>query len=311
MTVLMRDALAPNILQTLEGGPCFVHGGPFANVAHGANSVVADRLALKLCDVVVTECGFGADLGGEKIMDIKCRQSGIKPDAAVVVATIRTLKMNGGVGKVVAGKPLDPALLTPNVEAVRKGCENLKAHVQIMRGFGVPVVVALNSFPEDTAEEVEAVRAAAKEAGALDAVTSRHFAEGGEGAMDLARAVMAACEQPANFAPIYPDDMPLAKKIETIATKIYGADGVDIAKPAADRLAKYEAWGYGKLSICMAKTQYSLSADPSLKGRPRGFRIPVREVRLAAGAGFVTCVTGDLMLMPGLPSKPVGESFEI
>jgi formate--tetrahydrofolate ligase len=312
MTVLLTDAIKPNLLQTLEGGPAFVHCGPFANIAHGNNSVLADRIALVTNDIVCTEAGFGADMGAEKFFDIKCRASGIRPDGAVVVATIRALKMHGGVGRIVAGKPLDPALTTENVAAVRAGAANLAKQVENVLLFGVPAVVAINAFPTDTPAEVEAVREVALAAGARDAVVANHWASGGAGAEALAEAVWAAANDgSADFRLLYPDDMPLAAKIETIATKVYGADGVDFSPAAAKQLAQYESLGFGRLPICMAKSQYSLSHDPSLKGRPTGFRVPIREVRLSAGAGFVTPLAGEMRTMPGLPSRPGGENIDI
>ena len=312
MAVLLKDALKPNLMQTLEGGPAFVHCGPFANIAHGNNSILADRAALVGADVLVTEAGFGADMGAEKFMDIKCRASGLKPDAAVIVATVRALKMHGGVGKIVAGKPLDPALLESNPEGVRKGAANLAKQIENMRLYGVPVVVAINIFPTDTAEEIAVIREVALAAGALDAVEARHFTDGGKGAEDLARAVSAAAEVGSpEFHLLYPDELPLKAKIEAIATQIYGADGVDYSPAANKALAQYEAMGYSSLPICMAKTQYSLSHDAKLLGAPKGFRIPVREVRLYAGAGFVTPILGDMRTMPGLNSRPGGEKIDI
>ncbi|HEX5241076.1 MAG TPA: formate--tetrahydrofolate ligase [Candidatus Limnocylindrales bacterium] len=312
MTVLLTEAIKPNLLQTLEGGPAFVHCGPFANIAHGNNSVLADRIALVTNDIVCTEAGFGAEMGAEKFFDIKCRASGLRPDAAVVVATIRALKMHGGVGKIVAGKPLDPALLAENVDAVRAGAANLAKQIENVLEFGVPAVVAVNAFPSDTPAEVEAVREASIAAGARDAVVANNWAHGGAGAEDLADAVWAAAEAGApDFHLLYPDDMPLVQKIETIATRIYGADGVDLSPAAAKQLAQYESLGFGGLPICMAKSQYSLSHDPSLKGRPTGFRVPIREVRLSAGAGFVTPLAGEMRTMPGLPSHPGGENIDI
>jgi formate--tetrahydrofolate ligase len=312
MAVLLKDAIKPNLMQTLEGGPAFVHCGPFGNIAHGNNSVVADRIALAGSDIVVTEAGFGAEMGAEKFFDIKCRASGLRPDAAVVVATIRALKMHGGAGKVVAGRPLDPALLENNPAAVTRGAANLAKHIEIIRSFGVPAVVAINLFPSDTREETAAVREAALAAGAEDAVESSHFVDGGDGAKDLARAVWAAAEKGApDFNLLYPDDAPLRTKIETIATRMYGAGGVDFL-PAADKaLSRFEAMGFGGLPVCMAKTQYSLSHDPSLLGRPTGFRVPVRDVSLSAGAGFVTPLLGDMRTMPGLNSRPAGERIDI
>jgi len=312
MAVLLTDAIKPNLLQTLEGGPAFVHAGPFANIAHGNNSVLADRIALATNEIVCTEAGFGADMGAEKFFDIKCRASGLHPDAAVVVATIRALKMHGGVGRIVAGKPLDPALLTENVAAVTAGGANLAKQIENVRLFNVPVVVAINSFPTDTPAEVEAVRAVALAAGATEAVVANHWAKGGEGAEALAKAVWAAAEVGApDFKLLYPDDASLTSKIETIATQVYGADGVDLSAVAAKQLAQYEALGYGKLPICMAKSQYSLSHDAALKGRPTGWRLPIREVRLSAGAGFVTPLAGEMRTMPGLPSRPGGENIDL
>ena len=311
MTVLLRDALKPNLLQTLEGGPAFVHAGPFANIAHGNNSIIADRLALATNDIVCTEAGFGADMGAEKFFDIKCRASGLVPDAAVVVATVRALKMHGGVGKIVAGKPLDPALLEENVEAVRRGAANLAKQIENVTLFGVTAVVAINAFPTDTAAEVEAIREVSLAAGARDAVVATHFADGGAGATALAEAVWAAAEEPGEFRLLYPDDMALALKIDTIATKVYGADGVEFLPAAAKSLKQFEDLGYGHLPICMAKTQYSLSHDAALKGRPTGFTVPIREVRLSAGAGFITPICGEMRTMPGLPSRPGGEKIDI
>jgi len=312
MAALLRDAIKPNLLQTLEGGPAFVHAGPFANIAHGNNSIIADRAALATSEIVVTEAGFGADMGAEKFFDIKCRASGLAPDAAVIVATVRALKMHGGVGKIVAGKPLDPALSTENVAAVTAGAQNLVKQIENVRAFGIPVVVAVNAFPTDTAAEHEAIRAVALAAGARAAVVTTHFTDGGAGAATLAEAVwVAATSGEAKFAPIYADDMPLAQKIETIAKRIYGADGVDIAPAAAKRLARLEELGYGHLPICMAKTQYSLSHDASRLGRPTGFRVPVKAVTLAAGAGFITAVCGDMRLMPGLNKSPGGERIDL
>jgi formate--tetrahydrofolate ligase len=312
MTALLTDAIKPNLLQTLEGGPAFVHCGPFANIAHGNNSVLADRIALVTSDIVCTEAGFGADMGAEKFFDIKCRASGLRPDAAVVVATIRALKMHGGVGRIVAGKPLDPALQQENVDAVTRGAQNLAKQIENVSLFNVPAVVAINAFPTDTPAEVEAVRQVALAAGARDAVVANHWAEGGAGATDLAAAVWAAAQEGApDFQLLYPDEAPLADKIEVVATRVYGAAGVDYLPLARTQLARYEALGFGHLPICMAKTQYSLSHDASLKGRPTGFRVPIREVRLSAGAGFITPLAGEMRTMPGLPSRPGGENIDI
>ncbi len=312
MTVLLRDAIKPNLLQTLEGGPALVHCGPFGNIAHGNNSIIADRLALVTNEIVCTEAGFGADMGAEKFFDIKCRASGLAPDAAVVVATVRALKMHGGVGKIVAGKPLDPALLEENVEATRLGGQNLAKQIENVTMFGIPAVVAINAFPTDTPAEVEAIREVALAAGARDAVVATHFADGGAGATELAEAVWAAANDgSAQFQLLYPDEMPLAEKIVTIATRVYGADGVEFLPAARKSLKQFEDLGYGQLPICMAKSQYSLSHDGALKNRPTGFTVPIREVRLSAGAGFVTPLCGEMRTMPGLPSRPGGERIDI
>src|SRR5215213_4544664 len=312
MAVLLKDAIKPNLLQTLEGGPAFVHCGPFANIAHGNNSVLADRLALATNEIVCTEAGFGADMGAEKFFNIKCRASGLRPDAAVVVATVRALKMHGGVGKIVAGKPLDPALTTENVQSVRIGAANLAKQIENIQVFGVPAVVAINAFPTDTEAEWAAIREVALQSGARDAVVTRHFTDGGDGATDLAESVWAvAAEGAPAFELLYPDDASLLEKIETIAVRIYGASGVDVLPAAAKSLKLYEDLGFGHLPVCMAKTQYSLSHDPALKGRPSGFRVPIRDVRLSAGAGFVTPLLGEMRTMPGLPSRPGGENIDI
>jgi formyltetrahydrofolate synthetase len=312
MAVLMRDAIKPNLVQTVEGGPAFIHSGPFANIAHGNSSVVADRVALKLVDAVVTEAGFGADMGFQKFVDIKCRLSGIRPAAAVIVATVRALKMHGGVGHIVAGRPLDRALEREDVDGVRRGCENLAQHIAIVRSYGLPAVVAINAFPGDHDSEVEAIREEAVAAGARDAVPARHFAEGGAGAEELARAVWSAAQDGGReFRVLTAPDAPLAERIETIATTIYGADGIDLSRETSKQLHEFERLGYGTLPVCMAKTQLSLSHDPDLKGRPRGFRVPIREARLFAGAGFVTAYCGDMRTMPGLPSRPAGEQVDL
>jgi formyltetrahydrofolate synthetase len=312
MAVLLRDAIKPNLLQTLEGGPAFVHAGPFANIAHGNNSIIADRLALVTNDIVCTEAGFGADMGAEKFFDIKCRASGITPSAAVVVATVRALKMHGGVGKIVAGKPLDPVLLEENVAAVTAGAANLAKQIENVTQFGIPAVVAINAFPQDTPAEVEAIRAVALAAGARDAVVATHFVDGGAGATALAEAVWAATDDAgAGFHLLYPDEMPLTEKIETIVTRIYGGAGIELLPAARKQLKQYEDLGYGHLPICMAKTQYSLSHDAALKGRPTGFTVPIREVRLSAGAGFVTPLCGEMRTMPGLPSVPGGTKIDL
>jgi formate--tetrahydrofolate ligase len=312
MTVLLIDAIKPNLLQTLEGGPAFVHCGPFANIAHGNNSIIADRLALATNEAVCTEAGFGADMGAEKFFDIKCRASGLIPDAAVVVATVRALKMHGGVGRIVAGKPLDPALLEENVEAVRRGAQNLAKQIENVRVYNVPVVVAINAFPTDTPAENAAIQEVSLAAGASAAIVTTNWAEGGRGAEALAHSVWAAAEEGApNFRFLYPDDAPLREKIELIATRIYGAAGVEFQPAATKALKLYEEIGFGRLPVCMAKTQYSLSHDANLKGRPTGFTLPVRDVRLSAGAGFITPLCGEMRTMPGLPSKPGGENIDI
>lgn len=304
MTVLLRDALKPTLLQTLEGTPVFVHAGPFANLAHGNSSILADQLGLKLADYVITESGFGADLGLEKFFDIKCRVSGLMPDAVVLVATVRALKMHGDGPRVQAGKPLDAVYLQENLELLQRGLPNLLQHLRIVRRFGLPVVVAVNGFTTDTGAELDLVRRAALEGGADDAVVCQNWALGGEGALDLARAVLRLCERPSAFRFLYALDAPLKQKIETIAREIYGADGVDYSPEAEAQLEDYARLGYALLPICMAKTHLSLSHDPALKGAPKGFRVPVREVRLAAGAGFLVPLLGKLSTMPGLPTRP-------
>ena len=301
MTVLLKDAMQPNLVQTLENTPAFVHGGPFANIAHGCNSVIATRTALKLADYVVTEAGFGADLGAEKFFDIKCRKAGLSPAAAVVVATVRALKMNGGVERGDLG--------TEDVAAVTRGCANLGRHIANVRGFGVPVVVAINHFSSDTEAEIAAVQAYAAAHGA-EAVLCRHWELGGAGAEDLARRVVALAEGgTARFAPLYPDDMGLFAKIETVARRIYHAGAVVADKAVLAQLATWEAAGYGNLPVCMAKTQYSFSTDPALRGAPEGHTVPVREVRLSAGAGFIVAICGEIMTMPGLPRHPAAETI--
>jgi len=303
MTVLLKDAMQPNLVQTLENNPAFVHGGPFANIAHGCNSVIATTTALKISDYVVTEAGFGADLGAEKFMNIKCRKAGLAPDCVVLVATVRAMKMNGGVAK----QDLGPE----NVDAVRAGCPNLGRHIENLKSFGVPVVVAINHFVTDTDAEVQAIKDYAKGLGA-EAVLSRHWELGGEGAENLARKVVEVAEAGnANFSPIYPDEMPLFEKIKTIAKRIYWADEVLADKKVRDQLHLWEEQGYGHLPVCMAKTQYSFSTDPNLRGAPTGHSVPVREVRLSAGAGFVVVVCGEIMTMPGLPSRPAAETIRL
>ena len=307
LTVLMKDAIMPNLMQTLEGTPAFVHAGPFANIAHGNSSIVADQIALKLAGpdgYVVTEAGFGADIGMEKFFDIKCRYSGLVPDAVVLVATIRALKMHGGGPKVVAGRPLDPAYTEENLELVEKGAENLKVHIKNALKYGVPVVVAVNRFTTDTDAEIELVRKIAIEAGAEDAVMSNHWADGGAGAVELGKAVIAAAEKPSNFKFLYDLDLPIKEKIEIIAKEIYGAGSVTYTELAEKQIASYTENGFDKLPICMAKTHLSLSTDPKLKGAPKGFNVEVREVRASVGAGFIFPLLGTMSTMPGLPTRP-------
>lgn len=311
MTVIMKDAIMPNLMQTLEGQPAFVHAGPFANIAHGNSSILADQIAVKLADYVVTESGFGADIGMEKFMNIKCRYSGLIPNCVVMVATVRALKMHGGGPRVVPGRPLDPAYTEENLELLEKGCENLVRNIEIARLFGVPVVVAVNRFPTDTDAELELVKKAAEQAGADAAAICEHWARGGEGAIELAEAVVAACEKPSNFQFLYPLDWPIKKKIETIATKVYLADGVDYDPKADQQIAAYEKAGFGNLPICMAKTHLSLSHDPNWKGVPRGYRLPIREVRASVGAGFIYPLCGEMRTMPGLPSRPAFMNVDI
>jgi formate--tetrahydrofolate ligase len=299
MAVLLKDALQPNLVQTLENNPAFVHGGPFANIAHGCNSVMATTTALKLADYVVTEAGFGADLGAEKFFDIKCRKAGLKPSAAVIVATVRALKMNGGVKKEDLGKE--------NVEALKKGCANLGRHMENVRQFGVPAVVAINHFHSDTDAEIQALKEYVASMGE-EAVVCRHWAEGSKGTEELATKVAALADSDAaQFAPLYADDMPLFEKINTIVKRIYRGSEAIADKSVRDQLHQWEEAGYGKLPVCMAKTQYSFSTDPNLRGAPSGHVVPVREVRLSAGAGFVVAICGEIMTMPGLPKSPASE----
>jgi methylenetetrahydrofolate dehydrogenase (NADP+)/methenyltetrahydrofolate cyclohydrolase/formyltetrahydrofolate synthetase len=305
MTVLMKDAIMPNLMQTLEGTPAFVHAGPFANIAHGNSSIVADQIALKLADYVVTESGFGADIGMEKFFDVKCRYSGLIPNTVVIVATIRALKMHGGGPTVVAGRPLDKAYTQENLGLLDKGGANLVKNIEIAKLFGIPVVVAINRFQYDTDAEVAMVKRIAEQAGAYAAVPSNHWTEGGAGSVELAEAVVDACEQPSNFDFLYPLNLSIKEKIETIATKVYGADGVDYAPLANQQIAAYEKAGFGDLPMCMAKTHLSISHDPEKKGVPTGFVLPIREVRASVGAGFIYPLCGEMRTMPGLPSRPV------
>jgi len=303
MTVLLKDAFMPNLVQTLENNPAFIHGGPFANIAHGCNSVMATRTSLKLADYVVTEAGFGADLGAEKFFDIKCRKAGLKPAAVVLVATARALKMHGGVAKDQLG--------SENVDAIKKGCENLGRHIENLKKFGVPVTVAINCFSADTESELSAIRefCAARDVQAFDA---NHWAEGGKGTEDLARHVAEVADSAvSNFAPIYADDMPLCEKARHIARTIYGAEDITADKKVRDQFAKFEADGYGHFPVCMAKTQYSFSTDPTAMGAPSGHEVGIREVRLSAGAEFIVAVCGDIMTMPGLPRVPSADNIRL
>ena len=302
LALLLKDAIKPNLVQTLEGTPALIHGGPFANIAHGCNSVMATKYALKLADIVVTEAGFGADLGAEKFLDIKCRMSGLRPDAVVIVATIRALKMHGGVDK--------KNLSEPNVEAVERGLENLEKHIENIQGFGLPAIVALNDFPTDTVEEISAVEkiCAAKN---VRFARSKVFAEGGAGGIELAKAVEDSFNDEKNFKFTYEDDAGVAEKISVLAKKIYGADGVTFAPAAKKQLAEIEKFGFGNLPICVAKTQYSLSDDATKLGRPKNFVVTVRELKISAGAGFIVVLSGNIMTMPGLPKRPAAEKIDI
>ena len=302
LALLLKDAIKPNLVQTLEGTPALIHGGPFANIAHGCNSVTATKYALKLADIVVTEAGFGADLGAEKFLDIKCRMSGLRPDAVVIVATIRALKMHGGVDK--------KNLSEPNVEAVERGLENLEKHIENVQGFGLPAIVALNDFPTDTEEEISAVEkiCAAKN---VRFARSKVFAQGGAGGIELAKAVENSFNDEKNFKFTYEDDASIAEKISAVAKKIYGADGVTFLPAAKKQLAEIEKLGLGKLPICVAKTQYSLSDDATKLGRPKNFNVTVREIKIAAGAGFIVVLSGNIMTMPGLPKRPAAEKIDI
>jgi formate--tetrahydrofolate ligase len=303
MAVVLKDAIKPNLVQTLEHTPAIVHGGPFANIAHGCNTVAATRYALKLADYVITEAGFGADLGAEKFIDIKCRLAGLKPSAVVLVATIRSLKMHGGLAK--------DALTTENLDALRAGAANMQRHLRnVTQVYGLPCVVAINRFPADTPAEIELIKQLAQEAGGT-AILAEHFAKGGEGAVELAKHVVELCEQPNNFSFVYDDADSLKTKIEKVATRVYGADGVDFSKEAERMLRKLAKEGFATAPVCIAKTQYSFSDDAKLLGAPTGWRLTVREVRPSAGAGFVVCITGEIMTMPGLPEVPAAEKIDI
>ncbi len=312
LTVLMKDTIKPNLMQTLEGTPVLVHAGPFANIAHGNSSIIADMVALKLADYVVTESGFGADMGMEKFFDIKCRYSGSIPNAVVLVATVRALKMHGGGPKVTAGTPLAAEYTNENLDLVRAGADNLLAHCRIAAKFGIPVVVAINRFPTDTDAELELVRQiAVQEEGVVDAVVCDHYSKGGAGAVELGKAVMKAANLPSKFAFLYPLEASIKDKIETIAREVYGADGVDYSEQAEARVREYTRLGYDKLPICMAKTHLSLSHDPALKGVPKGFRIPIRDISASIGAGFLYPLLGTMSTMPGLPTRPAYYDIDI
>jgi formyltetrahydrofolate synthetase len=304
LSVLMKDAIKPTLMQTLEGSPVFVHAGPFANIAHGNSSIIADRIALKLADYVVTEAGFGADIGMEKFFNIKCRYSGLVPDVVVLVATIRALKMHGGGPKVTAGGTLDPVYREENLELVRAGTANMQHHIRTALKFGVPVVVAVNAFHTDTDLEHEIVLKAALEAGAVEAVVTQHWAQGGAGSVELAEAIRRTAEKPAEFDFLYPLEAGIREKIHTICTEVYGADDVEYSDLANEQIARYEDLGLSSLPICMAKTHLSLSHDPTMKGVPTDFVVPIREIRASAGAGFLYPIVGKMMTMPGLPTRP-------
>ncbi len=310
-TVLLRDAIKPTLMQTLENTPAMVHCGPFANIAHGNSSVLADMIAVKCADYVITESGFGADIGAEKFFDIKCRASGLRPNAAVLVVTVRALKAHTGKYKVVPGKPLDPGLISENVADVEAGAVNMVRHLENMRKFGVNPVVAINSFATDTDSEIQVIKEIALAAGATGVSVARHWAEGGEGATELAEMVVDACDRPNDFRFLYPVDWPIKKKIETIAAEIYRADGVDYTPEADKQIESFEKNGFGGLPICMAKTHLSFTAEPSVKGAPTGFRLPVREVRASVGAGFIYPLCGEMRTMPGLPKSPAAENVDI
>lgn len=311
MAVLLKEALLPNLVQTLEGTPAFVHTGPFGNIAHGNCSIVSDTMALRCADYVVTEAGFGSDLGAEKFFNIKCRLSGLKPHVAVIVATLRALKLHGGGGMVRAGTPLPPTLTGPNQEALVRGFANLEQHIANAQAHGIPVVVAVNAFKDDPVNELEWVCQQARKVGASEAAVSTHHTDGGKGSEELARAVIRTASQPSPFSHIYETAWPIKKKIETIATRIYGASGISYDGEAEQQIELIGKLGYDRLPVCMAKTPLSLSHDPALKGRPIGFTVPIKEVRLLAGAGFLTAVCSGIQLMPGLPKQPAGERIDI
>ena len=314
MAAILKHAIKPNLVQTLEGQPCFMHAGPFANIAHGCNSILADEIALRFGDFVLTEAGFGADLGAEKFFDIKCRESGLIPDAVILVASIRALKMHGGAYNLIPGKPIPKDLVeTENVEATRKGCENIIRHISNLNKYGIPVIVAINTFQTDTENEINAVIKEAKSAGAFDVVQSKVFPEGGNGGIELAKSLIRATEQKSNFKFLYPRDMLITEKIETICKEIYGAAAVKYSPVVIERINKYEEDGLGKLSICMAKTHLSLSDNPTLKGDPSKspYQIRIDDIRISAGAGFIYPIAGSMLTMPGLPKEPAANNIDI
>ena len=311
MAVLLKDAIKPNLIQTLEHTPVIAHCGPFGNIAHGNSSIIADQIALRLADFTVTEAGFGTDLGAEKFFDIKCRYSGLKPSAVVLVATVRALKMHSGRFNVVAGQPLDPGLISEDLDALNQGLCNLEKQIENVRVFGMPCVVALNRFKTDTDKEVALVCERAKKAGASDCLVSEVWAKGGKGALELARAVVKAAEEKNSFKFLYPLDIPIKEKIKDIAVQVYGASGVQYEPVAEEKIARFTQAGYDKLPICMAKTHLSISHDPNLKGRPRGFILPIRDIRASVGAGFLYPLCGKMQTMPGLPTHPAGEKIDL
>ncbi len=311
MAVLLKDARYPNLLQTMEGTPAFVHTGPFGNIAHGNCSILSDAIALHCADYVVTEAGFGSELGAEKFFNIKCRLSGHRPDAAVVVVTLRALKLHGGGGIVKVGAPLPLGLTGPNREALVRGLANLEQHIANVRAFGVPAVVAINAFRDDPEDEIAFVRDWAAKAGAVASAVSTHWADGGKGAEELARAVVTASKNQSSFALLYSDEAPIKHKIETIAKRLYGAGGVAYDEQVEKQIERATRLGFGRFPICMAKTPHSLSHDQTLKGRPTGFTLPIKELRILAGAGFLTAVCSGIQLMPGLPKKPAGERIDL
>ncbi len=311
MAVLLKDAIKPNLIQTLDHTPCIMHAGPFANIAHGNSSILADKMAMKLADYVVTESGFGASCGAEKFFDIKCRTSGLKPNAVVLVCTVRALKMHSGRFKVVPGRPLEKGLITENLEAIKEGSSNLRKHIKNLELFGIPVVVAINKFTTDTDHELELIKKIAKECGAYDCVVSELWEKGSIGGKELAKAVIAAASEPNKFQFLYSQDLPIKEKIKTIATKIYGAKDVSYSEKAEAKIARFVKNGYSKLPICMAKTHLSLSHDPELKGAPSGFTLPIVDIRASIGAGFLYPLCGEMRTMPGLPSVPAGTKIDL